>query len=86
MCRVRPREPGEPACHWPFESAYVTHDGKVQPCCAVMGADRAVLGDARVEGFAAVWGNDAYQDFRAKLLTDEPPDVCRGCSMYRHVF
>jgi radical SAM protein with 4Fe4S-binding SPASM domain len=80
------RRPGAPGCDWPFRSAYVTHDAKVQPCCAVMGADRAVLGDARAEGFAAVWASEDYREFRAKLLTDEPPAVCAGCSMYRHVF
>ena len=80
------RRPGMPGCDWPFRSAYVTHDAKVQPCCAVMGADRAVLGDASAEGLAAVWASDEYREFRAKLLTDEPPDVCAGCSMYRHVF
>ena len=83
---ARAREPGQPGCGWPFDSAYVTHDGKVQPCCAVMGADRAVLGDVKTEGFERVWRNDAYRDFRAGLLGDEPPAVCRGCSMYRHVF
>jgi MoaA/NifB/PqqE/SkfB family radical SAM enzyme len=77
---------GSPGCHWPFSAAYVTHDAKVQPCCMVMGADRAVLGDADREGFAAVWRGDAYTSFRAALLTDEPPDVCRGCSLYRRVF
>jgi radical SAM protein with 4Fe4S-binding SPASM domain len=82
----RVRAPGEPGCGWPFDSAYVTHDGKVQPCCAVMGADRAVLGDARADGFEQVWRNASYRDFRAGLLSDEPPAVCRGCSMYRHVF
>jgi radical SAM protein with 4Fe4S-binding SPASM domain len=77
---------GSPGCHWPFSAAYVTHDAKVQPCCMVMGADRAVLGDAEREGFAAVWHGDAYKSFRAALLTDEPPEVCRGCSLYRRVF
>jgi radical SAM protein with 4Fe4S-binding SPASM domain len=77
---------GSPGCHWPFSAAYVTHDAKVQPCCMVMGADRAVLGDAERDGFAAVWEGDAYKSFRAALLTDEPPEVCRGCSLYRRVF
>ena len=80
------RAPGTPGCSWPFDSSYVTHDGKIQPCCAVMGADRAVLGDARAAGFSAVWTSDAYNDFREKLRTDDPPEVCAGCSMYRHVF
>lgn len=82
----RRRDPGEPGCGWPFDSAYVTHDGKVQPCCAVMGADRAVLGDTRAEPFERVWRNEEYRDFRTRLVSDEPPAVCRGCSMYRHVF
>ena len=84
--RARPRRAGTPGCHWPFSSAYVTHDGKVQPCCMVMGADRAVLGNVEEEDFAAVWVGEPYRDFRSALLTSEPPDVCRGCSLYRGVF
>jgi radical SAM protein with 4Fe4S-binding SPASM domain len=78
---------GEPGCDWPWRSSYVTHDGVVQPCCMVMGSDRAELG--RVDestGFRAVWENERSQAFRAALKTALPPDVCRGCSMYRGVF
>jgi radical SAM protein with 4Fe4S-binding SPASM domain len=83
----RPRPRGTPGCHWPFESAYVTYDGKVQPCCMVMGSDRAVLGDVNRERFAAVWQNEAYGDFRAGLSGEAPvPEVCAGCSLYRGVF
>lgn len=35
----KPRDLTKPACHWPFTSAYITHEGKVQPCCMVMGSD-----------------------------------------------
>ncbi len=83
---ARRRGGGEAGCSWPFESAYVTHEGKVQPCCAVMGADRAVLGDVRSNRFAEIWSNERYAAFREQLLTDEPPEVCNGCSLYRHVF
>lgn len=82
----RAREPGRPGCHWPFESAYVTHDGHVQPCCMVMGSDRVVLGDVTDERFAAVWAGDDYVRFREGLLGGDPPEVCRGCSLYRGVF
>ena len=81
-----PRADGAPGCHWPFESAYVTHRGEVQPCCMVMGADRAVLGDASRERFGAIWHGRAYAEFRAALHTDEPPAVCTGCSLYRGLF
>lgn len=80
------RRLGTPGCTWPFDMAYVTHQGKVQPCCMVMGEDRAVLGDAAESGFAAVWEGEAYRGFRQALLGDEPPEVCRGCSLYRGVF
>ena len=80
------REPGTPGCDWPWRSAYVTHTGKVQPCCMVMGEERAVLGDVVAEDFSAVWRGRAYAEFRAALRSTTPPDVCRGCSMYRGVF
>lgn len=80
------RRPGEPACDWPWRAAYVRHDGKVQPCCMLMGDGRGVLGDLRVEAFPAVWQGDAYTRFRETLMTETPPDVCRGCSAYKGVF
>jgi radical SAM protein with 4Fe4S-binding SPASM domain len=73
-------------CDWPWTSAYITHDGKVQPCCMVMGDDRAVIGDIADGGLAEVWRGEAYRRFRHQLLSDRPPAVCRGCSLYRHVF
>jgi radical SAM protein with 4Fe4S-binding SPASM domain len=81
------RDPNAPGCHWPFESAYIKYDAKIQPCCMVMGSDRAILGDAAADGFAAVWNGAEYGRFRRQLTdTAEPPEVCRGCALYRHVF
>jgi len=81
-----PRQVGAPGCDWPWRSAYVRHDGRVQPCCMLMGGDRAILGDLHESSFAEIWQSPAYEAFRAALMTDKPPDVCRGCSMYRGVF
>jgi radical SAM protein with 4Fe4S-binding SPASM domain len=81
-----PREDGAPGCHWPFEAAYVTHDGNAQPCCMVMGEDRVTLGDAEHSSFAEVWRSEPYRRFRAGLLEGDPPDVCAGCSLYRRLF
>lgn len=83
--RPKLRAAGTPGCDWPWRSAYVTHRGQVQPCCMVMGADRAVLGESST-GFAATWNGEAYRTFRRRLLTDDPPEVCAGCSAYRGVF
>jgi hypothetical protein len=51
-----------------------------------MGGDRAVLGDLAHASFADIWRGPAYRAFRAALLSANPPDVCRGCAMYRGVF
>jgi MoaA/NifB/PqqE/SkfB family radical SAM enzyme len=82
----RKRRPSRYGCDWPWRSAYVTHDAKVQPCCMVMGSDRAQLGEVTGRGFAAVWAGEDYAEFRRGLVSGEPPDVCRGCSAYRGVF
>ena len=81
-----PRQPGHPGCTWPWDAAYVTSRGTVQPCCMVMGDDRVSLGSLEDGDLAEIWHGEAYQAFRAALLTDEPPDVCRGCSLYRGTF
>ena len=81
-----PRPAGTPGCDWPWRSAYVTHDAKVQPCCMIMGSDRAVLGDVGEHDFATIWRGEDYRAFRQGLLGDDPPAVCRGCSWYRGVF
>ena len=80
------RSDGEPGCFWPWHSAYVTHRGEVQPCCMVMGSDRATLGDLHAAGFEEIWRGASYARFRERLLTDDPPEVCRGCSLYRGLF
>jgi radical SAM protein with 4Fe4S-binding SPASM domain len=81
-----PRAAGTPGCDWPWRSAYVRHDGRVQPCCMLMGGDRAILGDASRDGLATVWRGEAYEAFRAALASPKPPEVCAGCAMYRGVF
>jgi radical SAM protein with 4Fe4S-binding SPASM domain len=75
--------PGRKRCDSPWRSAYVSHDGQAMPCCMVSTPDRASFGNMAEEGVAAVWGNDAYQSFRDALASAEPPDVCRGCAVYR---
>ncbi|HXH83539.1 MAG TPA: radical SAM protein [Candidatus Tectomicrobia bacterium] len=83
---VTSRPPGTPGCDWPWTGAYVRHDGRVQPCCMLMGEDRGILGDLGQATFGEIWSGEAYERFRAALEGTSPPAVCRGCSMYRGVF
>ncbi|TMB70184.1 MAG: radical SAM protein [Chloroflexi bacterium] len=74
------------ACDWPWRSSYVTHDGVVQPCCMVMGSDRAKLGSLNDSSFAEIWHEETYRRFREGLINGDPHPVCIGCSEYRGTF
>jgi radical SAM protein with 4Fe4S-binding SPASM domain len=81
-----PRDDDAPGCTWPWDGAYVTHRGVVQPCCMVMGSDRATMGSLRDAPFETIWAGQVYREFRERLMGDDPPGVCRGCSEYRGRF
>lgn len=82
-----PDKPGRERCDWPWERAYVSYDGRAMPCCMTSTPDRAQLGDVtKPGGFLKVWNGPEYEDFRARLASGDPPDVCRTCSLYRGTF
>ncbi|HEY2947121.1 MAG TPA: radical SAM protein [Micromonosporaceae bacterium] len=88
--RLRPddadTEVDAPGCTWPWDAAYVTSAGVVQPCCMVMGDDRISLGRLDNQTFPQIWYGDAYREFRRRLAGEDPPDVCRGCALYQRTF
>jgi MoaA/NifB/PqqE/SkfB family radical SAM enzyme len=75
-----------PGCSWPWEAAYITSAGVVQPCCMVMGDDRVVLGRLTDQSFPDIWYGEPYREFRRRLAGEEPPEVCRGGSLYHRTF
>ncbi len=75
-----------PGCSWPWDGAYVTSQGVVQPCCMVMGDDRVALGRLGEQSFPEIWHGEAYTQFRKRLASDDPPEVCQGCALYRRTF
>jgi radical SAM protein with 4Fe4S-binding SPASM domain len=78
--------PGVPGCSWPWDAAYITSAGVVQPCCMVMGDDRVSLGRLSEQSFPQIWAGEPYREFRRRLTGNDPPPVCRGCSLYRRTF
>jgi MoaA/NifB/PqqE/SkfB family radical SAM enzyme len=77
---------GQHRCSWPWSGAYISYQGLAMPCCMVGTPDRATLGDTRRSTLVDVWEGAAYRDFRARLDSDEPPDVCRSCAVYKGRF
>ncbi len=81
-----PGTPGRQRCDWPWRGAYVSYQGLAMPCCMVATPDRANFGNMATEGVAAIWNGPAYEAFRHQLSSEEPPEVCRSCSIYSGTF
>ena len=73
-------------CDWPWRGAYVAYSGQAMPCCMVATPDRVNFGNMARDGVERIWDNDAYNDFRERLASDSPPEICSGCAVYRGVF
>ncbi len=56
------------------------------PCCMISTPDRLNFGNMAERGVEAVWHGSEYEQFRARLDSDNPPDICRSCSVYRGTF
>jgi radical SAM protein with 4Fe4S-binding SPASM domain len=87
--RPRPHPPGTPGrkrCSWPWTGAYISYQGYAMPCCMVATPDRVNFGNVVDEGVVPIWNGDAYEQFRARLDSEEPPEICRSCAVYLGTF
>jgi hypothetical protein len=48
--------------------------------------DRIHFGNAFAEGLGKIWNGAGYAEFRERLASEEPPEICRSCSIYRGTF
>jgi len=73
------RTPGN-SCWKLWHSCVITWDGLVVPCCFDKDALHR-LGDLKKASFREIWHNEAYRQFRIKLLQGrEQIDICSNCS------
>src|SRR4051812_28494658 len=87
--RPRPHLPGTRGpqrCNWPWRGAYVSYQGLAMPCCMVATPDRVNFGNMASRGASAIWNSVPYQDFRERLDSDDPPEICRSCALYHSTF
>lgn len=81
-----PGTPGPKRCDWPWRGAYISYQGYAMPCCMVSTPDRINFGNIVEQGVEDTWNGETYQSFRDQLASDEPPEVCRSCSIYSGTF
>jgi MoaA/NifB/PqqE/SkfB family radical SAM enzyme len=72
-------------CRRPWTVMYFTANGRALPCCIApfsqRGYENYTLGDATQQTLREIWEGPAYQEFRAALLSDQPPNACAGCGL-----
>ncbi len=81
-----PGTPGRDRCNWPWTGAYISYEGLAMPCCMVATPDRSNFGNMAEHGVEAIWSGSPYEDFRARLASDNPPEICQSCSVYWGTF
>ena len=56
-------------------------DGNAYPCCVAAG-ETLKLGNLEQQDFDEVWNGPESQDLRRAMLTQDLPDVCKGCTFH----
>jgi radical SAM protein with 4Fe4S-binding SPASM domain len=81
-----PGTPGRKRCSWPWTGAYISYEGKAMPCCMVSTPDRINFGNMAERGVKAIWDSEEFRAFRDRLDSDNPPELCTSCSVYKGTF
>jgi MoaA/NifB/PqqE/SkfB family radical SAM enzyme len=89
--RTRPRlhppgTPGPKRCDWPWHGPYISYQGLAMPCCMIATPDRTNFGSMAEDGVGALWNGREYEDFRQRLASENPPEICQACSVYHGTF
>lgn len=83
--RRRANDP-QPSCDWPQKGIYITYQGHVTPCCMVPTSDRIMLGDGASDSLEEIWNGKSYEDFRRRLASKRPPEMCCECAILMGTF
>jgi radical SAM protein with 4Fe4S-binding SPASM domain len=77
---------GRERCDWPYRGMYFSYDGQAMPCCMIGTPDRFNFGNAFKTGARDLWTGPAYEEFRRRLESDDPPEICSSCAVYHGTF
>lgn len=71
-------------CHWPFDSAFISVEGEVVPCCTIADPRVASMGNAFRDDFSRIWVGERYQEFRRTILKRQLLAACKNCYLENH--
>jgi radical SAM protein with 4Fe4S-binding SPASM domain len=81
-----PAPTGGRRCNWPWTGAYISYQGHAMPCCMISTPDRLHFGNVKCDDARTIWNNDSYSEFRRRLASDSPHELCRSCAVYQGTF
>jgi len=77
----RPEGRGHHLCQEPWKTAMILGNGDVHVCCVPGPGMR--MGNLREQPMEEIWNGPAYQDFRTRVNSANPPVACANCPMWR---
>jgi radical SAM protein with 4Fe4S-binding SPASM domain len=77
----RPERRGHHRCSEPWRSAVILGNGDVQVCCVP--GPGMLMGNLHERPMEEIWNGPAYQDFRIRVNSANPPVACANCPMWR---
>lgn len=83
--KSRERTPWQ-QCMRPWTTAYITVNGNALPCCispfATVDYVGLILGNVFDQTFGDIWNAERYQEWRKKVLGEQPHETCAGCGTF----
>jgi radical SAM protein with 4Fe4S-binding SPASM domain len=66
-------------CPWPWQSLYVSAEGKIVPCCTIGIPETWSMGDLKEEKLISLWNAKEYRQLRRRMMRNEVHELCRTC-------
>lgn len=73
------------SCHMPTLTVFLCYDGRVYPCCHPYAQVEEPMGDLSKQSFDDIWNGRAYRNLRVGLASEDPPPLCKVCSIINRV-
>ncbi len=69
----------EKKCSWPWNSAYLSAEGNVVPCCIIGDPEVVNMGNINTTSFKNIWNSEKYNLIRDNIKNNKLDDFCKNC-------
>ena len=69
----------ENPCWWIWNSAMISSDGYVMPCCIITNPCDINFGNIREDDFSTIWQSERYNTFAHELMNMHICSLCKWC-------